>query len=635
MLLASIALALDCSDTATFDDPVLCDAVEQAVTDANAVFGSSALHDAAPSARRPETVYHRMAALRDAATDGGCTLSSAIHGVGVASWNDRSWTGSWRDIDGGTGSHSGTARSNRVQGAFDGDESGAVGESWGLYNAAGRVAANRGSGFVAGHWIRVRGRRGVFVGLQGTCDGGTPAYEALDDWYGGGLRCVLAGGDPDGDGACVTRYLDPDATGLGDGSSWADAFTELETAVAATGTGEALWVAEGRYLVSDGLFLPDGVVLYGGFDGTETTFDERREWFDHTVITGDTLGDDVPFDLASRADNRDGPLVYSGNGAVLDGFRISGGYSTTLWGAAIRMLSGDTMTGRNLRIVDNVTPTRAAYHVGTNTGLHLSDSLVMHNQANQQPTGRYEPFQVASSLVNVVITDNRGSGGTLWIDSNTMDIVGTTVDEPDVTGATVGFGSSTSADFLVANSLFWGTGNNVFSGGGPLEMVNNCLEEDASAYGTGNLLLDGGTAATGDPLVRLPSGERYLSTDTVCSDAGDDGFADLFHPGWDAQTTLESQAVDASPVDIGAHAEPNRPRVQVFENQSGTLVWEVPDATACWIDGAPVATSGSMPVLAAWYEIDCVGTVGDTRAVYFCDGDVASGDTDFDGVCDG
>ncbi|MDX1531485.1 MAG: hypothetical protein R3362_08160, partial [Rhodothermales bacterium] len=47
-------------------------------------------------------------------------------------------------------------------------------------------------------------------------------------------------------------YVDRDATGAADGSSWADAFPHLQAALAAAEPGDTLWIAEGTYRPTDG-----------------------------------------------------------------------------------------------------------------------------------------------------------------------------------------------------------------------------------------------------------------------------------------------------------------------------------------------------------------------------------------------
>ena len=160
-------------------------------------------------------------------------------------------------------------------------------------------------------------------------------------------------------------YVDKDASGAGNGSSWADAYTTIQPAIDAAypdGGGE-VWVAEGVYdeartsivhpapddVNTGSLMMRDNVDLYGGFDGTETLRTER-DWGAHeTVIDGTT--------------SREGSPAYHvivGAIADLDGFTIRGGeangptYQLTLGGGVYSYSnSGTSVQVTNCVLKDN------------------------------------------------------------------------------------------------------------------------------------------------------------------------------------------------------------------------------------------------------------------------------------------
>lgn len=140
----------------------------------------------------------------------------------------------------------------------------------------------------------------------------------------------------DGNGACVFNktFVDQDATGNNDGTSWANAYTTLQAALASGSTND-IWVAEGVYTphASDrnaSFVIPTGRKIYGGFAGTETAVAQRNIAANPTVLSGDLLGNDNATILhteATRQDNSYHVIKLYGNiqNVVVDGFTISGG----------------------------------------------------------------------------------------------------------------------------------------------------------------------------------------------------------------------------------------------------------------------------------------------------------------------
>jgi N-acetylneuraminic acid mutarotase/photosystem II stability/assembly factor-like uncharacterized protein len=107
-------------------------------------------------------------------------------------------------------------------------------------------------------------------------------------------------------------YVKADATGANTGRTWADAFTDLQSALAIAEPDQEIWVAQGTYTPAGpggartATFLVNKELhLYGGFAGTESSLDERGDPTDYpTILSGDLNGDDVEGELLiNRTDN--------------------------------------------------------------------------------------------------------------------------------------------------------------------------------------------------------------------------------------------------------------------------------------------------------------------------------------------
>lgn len=130
-------------------------------------------------------------------------------------------------------------------------------------------------------------------------------------------------------------YVDASATGANDGSSWEDAFTDLQSAIA-LGTGlNTIWVAAGTYTPAASgraatFSILNGSKLYGGFNGTETSQSQRDIIANPTILSGDLSGNDNSnlLDIeATRSDNSYHVITLKGTpqNIIVDGFTITGG----------------------------------------------------------------------------------------------------------------------------------------------------------------------------------------------------------------------------------------------------------------------------------------------------------------------
>ncbi len=135
-------------------------------------------------------------------------------------------------------------------------------------------------------------------------------------------------------------YVDVAATGAGTGTSWSDAFTNLQTALAATAQGD-IWVAQGSYFAgprgqrSATFQLKNGVGLYGGFVAGETSLAQRDVPGNPTYLSGDIDQNDTYgsganwWQFAWSGSLGNSYHIVTGTGtnatAILDGFTIIAG----------------------------------------------------------------------------------------------------------------------------------------------------------------------------------------------------------------------------------------------------------------------------------------------------------------------
>ena len=116
-------------------------------------------------------------------------------------------------------------------------------------------------------------------------------------------------------------YVNGNAAGANNGTSWASAFTNLETALSSASPGSEIWVAQGIYFptnISDSFQLRTSVAMYGGFSGTETIRTQRNWNLNVTVLSGNIGSPGDPIDNCYH-------VLIGANGAVLDGFTVTGG----------------------------------------------------------------------------------------------------------------------------------------------------------------------------------------------------------------------------------------------------------------------------------------------------------------------
>lgn len=206
-------------------------------------------------------------------------------------------------------------------------------------------------------------------------------------------------------------YVRAGANGADDGSSWEDAYTDLQAALADAESGDEIWVAEGTYTPTPGtdrtatLKLEAGVALYGGFAGGETTRGQRRWETNITILSGD---------IGTSGDSSDNSYhVVTGSGtdetARLDGFVITGGKAD---GSAPEQDLGAGMFTKNGRpTLAHCTFSGNSAHEGA--GMYnwysdptLTDCTFSGNFADWYGGGMYNHRYSGPSLTDCIFSDN-------------------------------------------------------------------------------------------------------------------------------------------------------------------------------------------------------------------------------------
>ena len=189
-------------------------------------------------------------------------------------------------------------------------------------------------------------------------------------------------------------HVAPD--GIGDCSSWASACS-LQTALSNAVSGEEIWVTAGTYKPTTGIDraatfqLKEGVAVYGGFTGMETTRDQRDPAVNITILSGDLNGDDdnsnVIYNEPTRADNSY-HVVTGADNATLDGFTITAGNA-----------NGDDPNchGGGMYNVSVSSPT-------------LTNVIFIRNSAGYAGGGMYNSIS-SPTLTNVIFKGNSSQAG--------------------------------------------------------------------------------------------------------------------------------------------------------------------------------------------------------------------------------
>ncbi len=297
-------------------------------------------------------------------------------------------------------------------------------------------------------------------------------------------------------GSAATRYAAPAPSGSGNCDSWGNACT-LQSALTSASNVDEIWVRQGIHKPTSGsdrnatFQLKDGVAVYGGFAGTESSRDERNWEANVTTLSGDLLGNDSGFNNNSENSHH---VVTGSNGATIDGFIISGGNANTIdnYGGGMYNTSSNP-TVANITFSGNSASTGGGmYNLSSSPTLtHVTFS---GNNVTADGAGMYNKAS-SPTLTDVTFSGNTAKnvgGGMFNMSGSTpklTDVTFTGNTAIDIGGGMYNWGSSP----ILNNIVF--SGNTVTAGDGGAIYNTSSSPQLTNVFFNGNTVTNGNGGA--------------------------------------------------------------------------------------------------------------------------------------------
>ncbi|QEC70858.1 hypothetical protein FSB73_03350 [Arachidicoccus ginsenosidivorans] len=275
------------------------------------------------------------------------------------------------------------------------------------------------------------------------------------------------------------KYVNLNATGNNDGSSWSNAYTDFQAAINAAIAGDSIFVTTAVYQPAAGasFVMKEGVKIFGGFTGTESSF-SQRSLKNKATLKGN--GNSV-------VSNDENGLT---SGAELDGFIITGGNAN----------QGGGIYNKNVSPI-------------------IRNCIFENNSATSYGGGMYNGGGSTPTVINCIFTRNTsaGIGGGINNSESSVHIINCIIwgnHSANGGGGIYTVGSNPA----ITNTIIWNntatkSANGLYNGNAGRPVISYCNIQDQVLSGAGNI--------SQDPLFTDPAnGDFSLQNFSPCINTG-------------------------------------------------------------------------------------------------------------------
>ena len=282
----------------------------------------------------------------------------------------------------------------------------------------------------------------------------------------------------------ATYYVVPNGAGNKDGTSWANAYADVQTAIdsAYNAGGGEVWIAKGTYKHGSAMTMKNNVHIYGGFAGTETSKEERVEG-NNTILDGEGK-----YRVFYNYYSSSNPLT---NSAKLDNVTIQNGYVSGEGAGMYNYYASPEIT--NCTFSNNSAEYSGGGMYNSEGSPTLTNCTFTNNTASYRGGGMYNEYSSSPELTNCTFSGNRASsygGGVYNSSSSSPVLTNCTFSSNSASGSSYGYGGgmyNDSSSPVLTNCTF--SGNSASNSGGG-------MYNDSSSPSLTNCILWGNTASS-------------------------------------------------------------------------------------------------------------------------------------------